>query len=93
MVVIWRVVHVLLVIYYTLEFVVLYFAHKKVANFKMYTCISANHLLLNIHGRDVAIAIISHPNTWKKFMRLCVPGNNGQIFTPMRMLIQHMPGV
>ena len=45
--------------------------------------------------RDVAMAFLSH-TTWKKSMRVSVmkKDNHGrnQIVTPMRMLIEYMPG-
>ena len=60
----------------------------------MYKCIVYDPAL-SLY-RDVAIAFLSHV-TWKKSMRVSVMkkddhGRN-QIVTPMRMLIEHMPGM
>ena len=47
-----------------------------------------------LHGRDVAKAFLSHPETWKKSMRVSVKKDDHDrdlIVTPMRMLIEHMP--
>ena len=50
-----------------------------------------------LHGRDVAIAFLSHPETWEKFMRVSVKKkvdhDRDLIVTPMRMLIEHMPSM
>ena len=41
--------------------------------------------------RSVATAFISDDKTWRKSMRLAVKEDD-HILTPMRMLIEHMPG-
>ena len=42
--------------------------------------------------RSVAIALLTDSRTWKESMTCCVK-EDGRFITPMRMLIEHMPGL
>ena len=48
-------------------------------------------LVLLVYIRSVAVAFVTDSTTWKASMRHCVQ-EDGRFLTPMRMLIESMPG-